>query len=326
MEEEHNTSYIPVFQEDFIEDGFLFKNKEENKKHSLLILNQNQTQTSTQRELKEAQIISLDKIHNYSNMFIAVHPFIMHGYRIHHNFKDCIISIFKIHNETFNIWSHLVSFIAFLIMSIILLSNSNSAAGDTAMIAVFMASSMNCFICSCIYHTYNSHSHKIATCVFKIDLFGIIMQLGCASIASQHFMFHDFVHIRNTYMCIFISISVLILIFMNIPFFMDAKFDGIRVFLLSSLFILAFLCSIHWAAIAKIEEVEMLTLYIYMAWGFMFTGFLFYFSKFPECQFQNYYVDIYLQSHTIWHWSIFLCALSFFLFMFKYNQVIINKR
>ena len=318
---EENQIYIPVHQEDYLENGILFQKRKESQ---VIIINNNQPSPIEQPNIisTEAQIISLDKIHNYSNIFIAVHPFIMNGYRIHHNIKDCLISIFKIHNETFNIWSHLISFIIFLVLSISIFSNNKTETNHTIMITIYMISTMNCFICSSIYHTYNSHSHSVANCVFKIDLFGIILQLGAATIASQHFMFHDFDSIRNIYVGVFATICFLILIFLNIPFFMKGSFDGIRIFLISSMFLLSFFSCVHWAAIAKIEEVEQLTVFIYMAWGCMFVGFFFYFSKFPECQYQGYYIDIYLQSHTLWHWCVFACAMNYFLLIYKYNQLI----
>ena len=59
-------------------------------------------------------VISLDKIPNFSNLFVCVHPFIFHGYRIHHSMRDCFKSLFTLHNETLNIWSHLIPFFIFL--------------------------------------------------------------------------------------------------------------------------------------------------------------------------------------------------------------------
>ena len=67
---------------------------------------------------REPKIISLDKLTKYNNIFIIVHPFIFHGYRIHHTVRDCFFSIFKLHNETFNIWSHLIPFFGFLAIMI----------------------------------------------------------------------------------------------------------------------------------------------------------------------------------------------------------------
>jgi len=65
------------------------------------------------KESKKAAIISLYELPKYKNFFITVHPFIIHGYRIHHSFPQCLKSIFTIHNETMNIWTHLIPFFIF---------------------------------------------------------------------------------------------------------------------------------------------------------------------------------------------------------------------
>jgi adiponectin receptor len=62
------------------------------------------------------KIISLDEVPMFRKLFIQVHPFILNGYRIHHEIKDCFLSVFKLHNETLNIWTHMLPFIGFLIL------------------------------------------------------------------------------------------------------------------------------------------------------------------------------------------------------------------
>ncbi len=66
------------------------------------------------KESKKAAIISLYELPKYKNFFITVHPFIIHGYRIHHSLSQCLKSIFAMHNETLNIWTHLIPFFIFL--------------------------------------------------------------------------------------------------------------------------------------------------------------------------------------------------------------------
>jgi adiponectin receptor len=322
---EDQVNYIPVSPEDYIEDGIIHPSTHESN-YQVILLRNKEPQPETVDE-KKAKIISLDKIGNYSNLFIAVHPFIMHGYRIRHNFKDCLVSLFKFHNETFNIWSHLLSFFLFIALTVlILVNNPNADAGNKAMIIIYMMCAANCFICSSIYHTYNCYSNSIGMCVFKIDLFGIILQLGAATLAAQHFMFHDYEVTRKIYTGIYVSLCILIFAFMNIPIFMHEKLNFVRMALILSLFFISFLSCIHWACIADIREVEELTLYIYLGWGFMFFGFFLYFSKFPECQFQSYYVDIYLQSHTLWHVCVTACALSYYYLINRYNEIISAKQ
>jgi len=69
------------------------------------------------------KIISLDQVPLFRKLFISVHPFVLNGYRIHHTFKDCFFSMFKLHNETLNIWTHFLPFWGFLILAIHLFSS-----------------------------------------------------------------------------------------------------------------------------------------------------------------------------------------------------------
>ena len=70
------------------------------------------------------KIISLDQVPLFRKLFISVHPFVLNGYRIHHTFKDCFLSMFKLHNETLNIWTHFLPFWGFLILAINLFSSN----------------------------------------------------------------------------------------------------------------------------------------------------------------------------------------------------------
>jgi len=66
-----------------------------------------------EESIKQPKITSLDEIQKFSNIFVCVYPFIFYGYRINHTIKDCLFSIFKLHNETMNIWTHLLPFLFF---------------------------------------------------------------------------------------------------------------------------------------------------------------------------------------------------------------------
>ena len=69
------------------------------------------------------KIISLDQVPLFRKLFISVHPFVLNGYRIHHNARDCFFSMFKLHNETLNIWTHFLPFWGFLVLAIHLFSS-----------------------------------------------------------------------------------------------------------------------------------------------------------------------------------------------------------
>lgn len=45
--------------------------------------------------------------------YMQDNPHIKSGYRVNLSMKECLQSIFQLHNETFNIWSHLIGFLIF---------------------------------------------------------------------------------------------------------------------------------------------------------------------------------------------------------------------
>lgn len=65
-----------------------------------------------QREIR-AFLTSFDQAPKH----LRDNPFIRRGYRVGHSAKDAIISAFKLHNESGNIWTHLIGFIVFLILT-----------------------------------------------------------------------------------------------------------------------------------------------------------------------------------------------------------------
>ena len=267
---------------------------------------------------KSARIISLGEIPHYSNFFITVHPFIYTGYRIHHSLSDCFKSIFSMHNETSNIWSHLISLIAYVLLMIMMKHIYNTV------VYFYLLSTILCFLASTAYHTFNSHSEESCKCMFKIDLFGITIQLLCGIICGIQFMFNEFVTIRYFYYSLFAFLSVSVIIFTVIPIFISEKFAVLRLVLFLTLFTCAFLCSIHWTLVARIEEVEALSKYSLLGFGFIFVGFIFYLSKFPESVYQSKFVDHYLQSHTLWHLGVTGSSISYYYFLINY-YLLLNK-
>lgn len=44
------------------------------------------------------------------------YPFIQRGYRIQHTWKQALLSAFKLHNDTWNVWTHLLGVCLFLVL------------------------------------------------------------------------------------------------------------------------------------------------------------------------------------------------------------------
>ncbi|OMJ20876.1 Adiponectin receptor protein 2 [Smittium culicis] len=99
----------------------------------------------------------------------AVEPFIFSGYRpIHPSYKSCLNSVFKIHNETGNIWSHLIG--ALFIVSLFFVTSfytiphlekfGNVDFGSRVFIYVYLTSALFCLLASSLFHTFICHSDQ----------------------------------------------------------------------------------------------------------------------------------------------------------------------
>jgi hypothetical protein len=66
--------------------------------------------SSSESSPKTARIGRIEEAPDY----IWLNPFITRGYRLNHTFYDAVKSLFTIHNESINIWSHFLGAIFFM--------------------------------------------------------------------------------------------------------------------------------------------------------------------------------------------------------------------
>jgi adiponectin receptor len=80
------------------------------------------------------------------------------------SFKECFASIFRIHTETVNIWTHLLGTLFFVIMGIYFISRPSSEVHIEKKLTfgAFFLGAIVCLLFSTLYHTLYCHSPKIS--------------------------------------------------------------------------------------------------------------------------------------------------------------------
>ena len=101
--------------------------------------------------------------------------FIFCSYRSPQNWSQCLRSVLSLHNETLNIWTHLLGFLFFLT---ILLWDwfappSRVTWQDFAVILTIISCYQLCMIMSAVFHTFTSHSQEASEFCLLMDLAGI---------------------------------------------------------------------------------------------------------------------------------------------------------
>jgi adiponectin receptor len=108
-------------------------------------------------------------------------PFILRGYRPESNSAHaCFASWLYLHNETVNIYSHLLPGILFLageamIYQYFEASYPMATIPDRLIFAFFLLTAVTCFCLSAMFHTFLSHSPLVSHIWLQLDFVGIIV-------------------------------------------------------------------------------------------------------------------------------------------------------
>ncbi|XP_039176370.1 adiponectin receptor protein 2-like isoform X2 [Crotalus tigris] len=106
--------------------------------------------------------------------------FLLHGHRPPMpSFRACFRSIFRLHTETGNIWTHLLGFLFFLVLGIGYMFSPNmkyvAPIQERVVIGMFFLGAILCLCFSWLFHTVYCHSEKVSRTFSKLDYSGIAL-------------------------------------------------------------------------------------------------------------------------------------------------------
>ncbi|KAJ0027019.1 hypothetical protein NQD34_018019 [Periophthalmus magnuspinnatus] len=110
-------------------------------------------------------------------------PYILTGYRpIHQNWYCYLLSLFQKHNESLNVWSHLLAAPLLLLRWWSHFGNLGYHLDISVLpLCLFIVSALICYFCSSVAHLFQSHSEHAHYYVFFMDYVGVaVYQYGCA--------------------------------------------------------------------------------------------------------------------------------------------------
>lgn len=129
-------------------------------------------------------------------LHLSDNRFIHSGYRAFYSTADCIRSVFEWHNESINIWTHLISLLFCLnvlydLVSL-LLGGCYSSAQDIVLVGVYIGTLIQCYASSTCYHTLSAHKcHSVFHKSKIYDLCGISSVIFGTGLSLVHFGMRD---------------------------------------------------------------------------------------------------------------------------------------
>ncbi|UKZ85975.1 uncharacterized protein TrAFT101_001814 [Trichoderma asperellum] len=241
--------------------------------------------------------------------------FILHGYRpISGSARVSFRSWSYIHNESVNIYSHLIPAIAFLlgewyILQYLTSRYSNITSVDFFIFSFFLLTAVVCLGLSTTYHTLMNHSSDVEQLWLRFDLVGIVVLTLGDFISGIYMVFWCEPLERKIYWSMIGVLGSLTIFIMVNPYFQGKKFRVFRALAFVGTGLSGFAPLIHgikmfgWSQMMKQSGMP----YYLAEAGCLLLGALIYVTKFPESRFPGKF-DIYGSSHQLFHFLVVLAT------------------
>ena len=263
--------------------------------------------------------------------------FLKHNHRPPmYSFRGCFKSMFRMHTETWNIWTHLVGFLFFVILvaGVYIFGDyitflfediqiHNLPWAEQVTLLCFFVGAMLCLACSAMFHTFSNHSKKVYKIFSRLDYSGIAFLITGSNIPCYYYGFYCTTFAKYAHMIILVILCALCLIVSMWSKFSTPTYRPLRfgVFVLFGLYGAVPFFHIY------LRDGYTYSAQAYSLWGLIVMGVTYilgaslYVLRIPERFFPGKF-DIWASSHQLFHVCVVTAALVHYntiLNMIKYR-------
>ena len=121
-----------------------------------------------------------------------------------YSFRGCIKSMFRVHTETINIWTHFLGFVFFAVVTLSIycfqdyfaqlfqegVTISSLPWQEQVALNCFFAGAMICLLFSSFFHTFSNHSEKVYYVFSRLDYSGIAILIMGSCVPAFYYCFY----------------------------------------------------------------------------------------------------------------------------------------
>lgn len=224
---------------------------------------------------------------------------------------ECFKSIFRIHTETGNIWTHLIGALSFIGVATYFLTRPNVEIQfqEKVVFGAFFLGAIICLFCSALFHTFYCYSPSVSKFFNKIDYCGISVLTIGSFVPWLYYAFYCESVPKVVYLIFILMLGVSCIIVSLWEKFSEPEFRAIRAGMFIALGLSGVVPAIHYSILFggyKAFNVGALGWLILMAVLYI-VGACLYAARIPEKLFPGRF-DIWFQSHQIFHVFVVLAA------------------
>jgi len=272
-----------------------------------------ETVEKVERSVKNALTINFQELPPW----MQDNEYILTGHRpASGSFKKSFASLGYIHNETVNIYSHLLGAVAFSIVGWILYSvisprYESATSSDLIALGCFFAGAALCLGMSATYHAIHNHSPIVAKFGNKLDYVGIVFLITGSFIPTIFYGFYCHPHLRETYWFMICSLGLGCATVSIFERFRTPAWRPYRAGMFVAMGLSALFPIVHGVKLYGVEKMrESIGLTWLVLQGVLYIlGAGLYAARWPECASPGKY-DIWGSSHQLFHILVIMAAAS----------------
>ncbi|XP_043067999.1 adiponectin receptor protein isoform X1 [Drosophila bipectinata] len=254
------------------------------------------------------------KVCHYKNLpkWLQDNDFLHRGHRPPlPSFRACFKSIFRVHTETGNIWTHLLGCIAFIGVALYFISRP-SVEIQTQEKLVFGAFFIGAIVClgfSFAFHTLSCHSVEMGRLFSKLDYCGIALLIMGSFVPWLYYGFYCHYQPKVIYLSVVCVLGVLSIVVSLWDKFSEPGLRPLRAGVFMSFGLSGVIPAVHYSIMEGwFSQMSRASLGWLILMGLLYiTGALLYALRVPERWFPGKF-DIWGQSHQIFHILVIAAA------------------
>ena len=187
-------------------------------------------------------------------------PYIEFGYRTNYSLWETFLSLFSFHNESTNIWTHLIGFICVSLVGVHVLVDYHLQNGHngkeiglygTLIFETYITCAALCLGLSSAYHWFGCYSVDCHRTLLRLDLTGVGLLVAGSFFPAVYYGFYCQPRLQTAYLLL----STGVLIVGLVAPWIETKVNGahIRPYIFASLVAIGVIPCSHWAVITPKE-------------------------------------------------------------------------
>lgn len=144
------------------------------------------------------------------------------------SFTACFQSIFRIHTETGNIWTHLIGCVLFIMLAVNTLFWYELQLEERLVFAAFFAGAVLCLGFSCVFHTVHCHSEFVGKLFSKLDYVGISFLILGSLVPWLYYSFYCQYQPKLVYLTVATVLGTIAIILSLWDRFAEPKYRSLR--------------------------------------------------------------------------------------------------